>query len=155
MLTKLQPRFFQASASLALINSPMYTSAVMCCPVPTVHTAVQCTLESCIAGHDLRNTEHMGFLWTLFTIQIDSKSGLNWRHFFKYQIVQEWHFALNILSFKFFSIICLPKRKTFGNIMILRLDDNSEVGAHVRSNFCYWPCLIHLVRLSQKSEFFS
>ena len=30
-------------------------------------------------------------------------------------------------------------------IMVLTLDGNSEIGAHVRSNLCYLICLRHLI----------
>ena len=30
--------------------------------------------------------------------------------------------------------------------MVLNLDGNSEIGAHVRSNVCYLICLRHVIR---------
>ena len=50
--------------------------------------------------------------------------------------------------------------------MVLILDGNSEMGAHVRRNLCYLMCLMHLIRLradtilisffrSPKSHFYS
>ena len=37
--------------------------------------------------------------------------------------------------------------------MVLLLDGNSEIGAHVRSNLCYLICLRHLIKLrSHKSD---
>ena len=30
--------------------------------------------------------------------------------------------------------------------MVLKLDGNSEIGAHVRNNVCYYLCLWHLIK---------
>ena len=38
--------------------------------------------------------------------------------------------------------------------MVLILDGNPEIGAHVRSNLCYLICLRHLIKYSgHKSDF--
>ena len=38
--------------------------------------------------------------------------------------------------------------------MVLILDGNLEIGAHVRCNFCYFTCLRHLIECSHKSDFY-
>ena len=47
-----------------------------------------------------------------------------------------------ILCTKYF----MKKKLDINNFMVLILDGNSERGAHIRSNICFFICLKHLIR---------